>query len=164
MACMHYKENGFTLIELMIAIVVVAILASIAYPSYQEQVRKSRRADALEHLQQLSIAQERYYTKCNAYTSTFGNTNPANCAGLVENANSKLGYYSVAITHPGSASPCDHATGGANPLCVDFTLTATPVAGTSQANDSDCASISLTSAGVRSSLDDGGTASSCWPS
>ena len=158
------KSTGFTLIELMIVVAIAAILAAIAYPAYQSQVRKSRRADALEHLQLLSIAEERYYTMCNAYTAAFNN-DPSACTGLGLGNTSKLGYYTVTITHPTSASPCDSATGGANPPCSDFLLTATPVAGTSQAQDTDCASISLSSTGTRSSQNNGGNPSSaiCWP-
>jgi prepilin-type N-terminal cleavage/methylation domain-containing protein len=42
------NQNGFTLIEVMIVVVIVAILAAIAIPSYQDSIRKTRRADAKE--------------------------------------------------------------------------------------------------------------------
>ena len=68
------KARGFTLIELMIVVVVIAILAAIAYPSYQNQVQKTRRADA--HTALLGAAQtlERCFTRTNSY---------ADCATLV---------------------------------------------------------------------------------
>ncbi|MGN6701858.1 MAG: type IV pilin protein [Burkholderiaceae bacterium] len=59
--------RGFTLIELMIVLAIVAILAAIAYPSYQEQVRKSRRADAQAVLTEAAQWMERYYTQNNNY-------------------------------------------------------------------------------------------------
>jgi type IV pilus assembly protein PilE len=56
-----------TLIELMIVVAIVGILAAIAYPSYQEQVRTSRRADAQAALMQLAQFMERYYTENDCY-------------------------------------------------------------------------------------------------
>ena len=58
---------GFTLIELMIVIAAVAILASIALPSYQEQVRKSRRAQAKSDLVEYAQMAERFFTVNNTY-------------------------------------------------------------------------------------------------
>lgn len=58
---------GFTLIELMIVVAVVAILASIAVPSYQEQIRKSRRAQAKSDMVEYAQMAERYFTVNNTY-------------------------------------------------------------------------------------------------
>jgi len=63
------KINGFTLIELMITVAIIGILSSIAYPSYQDSVYKSRRADAKGALLGLSNAMERHYTETNSYTA-----------------------------------------------------------------------------------------------
>lgn len=59
--------RGFTLIELMITVAVVAILASIAYPSYQEQVRKTHRAQAKADLVEYAQLAERFHTVNNTY-------------------------------------------------------------------------------------------------
>ena len=64
---MKHHVSGFTLIELMIAIAIIAIIASIAYPSYQEQVRSSRRSTAMGDLQSLAQALERYFNANDTY-------------------------------------------------------------------------------------------------
>ena len=58
---------GFTLIELMIVVAIVAILASIAYPSYISSVIKGRRAEGRAALAELMQQQERYMTQNNNY-------------------------------------------------------------------------------------------------
>lgn len=60
-------SRGFTLIELMIVVAVIAILGAIAYPSYQESVRKGRRAEGRAALQEVMQQQERYMTQFNTY-------------------------------------------------------------------------------------------------
>ena len=65
----HRSGAGFTLIELMIVVAVVAILAAIAYPSYQEQVRKSRRAQAKADVVEYMQMAERYFTVNNTYVN-----------------------------------------------------------------------------------------------
>jgi type IV pilus assembly protein PilE len=64
------KIKGFTLIELVIVVAIVAILATIAYPSYQDSVRKSRRADAKGVLMEAAQWMERFYTENNRYDQT----------------------------------------------------------------------------------------------
>ncbi len=59
--------SGFTLIEMMIVVAIVGILAAIAYPSYQQHVRSSRRADAQAALSELAQFMERRFTENNGY-------------------------------------------------------------------------------------------------
>ena len=63
------KSKGFTLMELMIAVAVVGILSAIAYPSYVEQLRKTRRADAKAALLNSAQVLERCYTEYNTYNN-----------------------------------------------------------------------------------------------
>ncbi len=63
------QNHGFTLIELMIVVVIVAVLTAIAFPSYQYEVRKSRRTTARTALLALASREEQYYSLNNNYTS-----------------------------------------------------------------------------------------------
>ena len=62
-------QNGFTLIELLIVIAIVGVLGGIAYPSYQDSMTKSRRADAKAALLELSVFMERLYTTTGCYNA-----------------------------------------------------------------------------------------------
>jgi type IV pilus assembly protein PilE len=115
---MRQTHLGFTLIELMIAVAIIGILASIAYPSYQDSVMKSRREDAKGVLLGLANAMERRFTETNSYV---GATNPA--AGT---------YYTVTISAPTASSyTLSAAPTGAQTTdkCGTLTLTQTGVKG-----------------------------------
>jgi type IV pilus assembly protein PilE len=64
------SQRGFTLIELMIVVATIGVLALIAYPSFQDSVRKSRRADAMAGLMRLQQLQERFRGNAPAYAAT----------------------------------------------------------------------------------------------
>lgn len=120
------NARGFTLIEMVIAVAIVAILAAIAVPSYQESVRKSRRPDGMAALLKLQLAQEKFRANCRFYAenlTTTGNTCGTKSAdsSLKFSDTSEEGFYSIAITA---------ASGNG------YTITADPVG--SQAADSDC--------------------------
>ena len=78
------KSRGFSLIELMIVVVIVAILGSIAYPSYLNQVTQSRRADAQAVLMEAAQFMERFYTENNRYDRDTAGTAVALPAQLQE--------------------------------------------------------------------------------
>lgn len=113
-------QYGFTLIELMIVLAIVAILAAIAYPSYLDSIRLARRADATDGLLTLQSQQEKY----RANNTTFGTL--AQIGGL---AASSDGFYTLTV---------------GNAAATSYTLTATAVAGTTQAADTGCTAMTLT--------------------
>ena len=124
------KTAGFSLIELMVTVGMVAILASIAYPNYVNQVTKTRRTEAMSLLMQDASFMERFYTEngCYRYKGTDGvcgstdDTNPV-LPFLRSPATGSTQYYTLSL---------DAATGSNGST---YTLTATPAAGTPQAND-----------------------------
>lgn len=105
--------RGFTLIELMIAVAIVAILAAVALPSYQSSVRKSRRADAIATMQQLQQAQERFRANNATYSGDIGaaaDKIPIAGAAASTPKTSPDGYYTLELSLPTATSYVIKAT------------------------------------------------------
>lgn len=130
--------RGFTLIELCIVAAVVGILASVAWPSYRENLVRARRADAVAALTRVHIAQERYRAQHGGYAPSLsvltGATSPA----------SPEGHYDIALDAPMGDS---------------VTVAALARAGGAQADDRDCARITLT---LQGGVADHGPNARCW--
>ena len=148
---MHHRTTGFSLIELLIVVVILGILATIAYPSYSQWVTETRRSDAQSALVELAARQERYFSQCNSYTSTLtGSATPTDCT----NANRSGG----GLRYPGSValSPDGHyvlsisAATTACPIASCYEAIADPAAtGASQRQKSD-GKLRILSSGARS--------------
>ncbi len=127
------KVGGFTLIELMIVVVVIAILAAFAVPSWRRYVYRSHRVDGQNLLMQVAQAEERYYTNYNRYplsaTSLGFTTDPAI---------SEHGYYSVALSLPAASSAGQ-----------GYLATATPIG--AQVGDA-CGPLSIDNTGLKQPL------------
>ncbi len=131
---MQVKSKGFTLIEMMIAVLIIGILAAIAWPSYLSSVRKSNRAEAKTELTDVAQRLQRCY-------SVYGKFNDAdNCAVYSELTGSNgyttrgVGFYKITI---GNLS----ATG--------YTLTATAVKSPQTEDVNGCDSMTLTHKGKK---------------
>ena len=111
------SNKGFTLIEVMIVVAIIGILAAVAYPSYQDHVRKSRRAEAQSALMGLAAAMERHFTATNSYTGAGAGGSDTGAPGIYYDKVPKDGgtaYYNLTI---------DSASASA------FVVKATPVNG-----------------------------------
>jgi type IV pilus assembly protein PilE len=137
--------RGFTLIEIMVVVAIVAIIASIALPSYQDSVRKSRRADAVLALQRIQIEQEKFRAECPNYASDVAGTRTCNGLGLALATSSSDGYYNLNLLTVVNAA-------------TQYTATATAVTGTSQASDAGCTVLTLAVNGLTLTR----TPAECW--
>jgi type IV pilus assembly protein PilE len=90
------RSIGFTLLELLITVMVIAVLAAIAYPNYTRQVQKSRRTDAHSLLMRIAAEQERYFTNFNRYTADLTGGPPGGL-GMAQ-VTSENGFYTATAT------------------------------------------------------------------
>ena len=130
---MQSKHLGFTLIELMITVAVVAILAAVAFPSYQEHVRKSRRAEAQSFMMAVASRQQQVLVDTRSYAAT------VSAVGVQVPTNVTQGYTVV----------LDVPVGG-----TTFTLTLTP---TSVQSADACGTLGIDQGGTKSPATSG-----CW--
>ena len=113
---MHKNINkGFTLVELMVAVVIIGILASIVVPSYQDFLRKGRRAAAQAVLMDVAQKQQQYLLDARSYAADLSTLNISVPADVTK-------YYTITLAVGDGAPPT-------------FTATATPNSGTDQASD-----------------------------
>lgn len=133
---------GFSLLELLIAMAIVGILASIALPGYTAAVTRATRNEARLALLRIEHAQERYYVRHLAYASDLGSN------GLAVGTLSEGRRYQLALTLDASGQ--------------SYVATASPVPGGRQALDAVCATFRVDETGRRSATDTRGVASECW--
>jgi type IV pilus assembly protein PilE len=123
------QQHGFTLIELIVVMVIIAILAAVAIPNYTEYVQRGRRQEAKAVLLQIAQWQERLRTQTNSYATatldlppTFRtvNINGAAAYNITVDAGATANLYGLTATRAGvmAADPCG-----------DFTLSSLNVRG-----------------------------------
>lgn len=131
---MRRSNRGFTLIEIMIVIAIIGIVLTISIPSYNEYVKKGRRAEVVSLLSEQAQSLERFYTKNNVYTGITG-------------LSAGNDFYTLTPTITDQT----------------FLLTAARKTGTAMATDK-CGDFTLTNTGVRSmnNATTGLTTKGCW--
>ena len=132
---------GVTLIELLIAVAIMGILASVAYPSYVDYVLRSNRSEPQRELSKLASLQEQYFIDHRTYTTDMTLLGMAASPYITESGN-----YSIAGVIGSSGGIAG----------VTFTLTATAL-GNQASKDSGCATLSINEVGVKTA-----TSTTCW--
>ena len=132
------RARGFTLVELVVVIGIIALLAAIALPSYARYTFRARRADGQQVLHNISLAQERFYSTYNRYT------NDLTKFGYSATPTSEGGFYGVTIVVAADGQ--------------SYTATAAPQSG--QSGDK-CGDLTLTNAGAKGKSGDTSNGS-CW--
>ena len=128
-----YNNRGFTLVELMIVVAIIGILTMIAYPSYQDHVERTRRADSQGALMGLANAMERHFTANNTYKGAADSGSDTGAPAIYPDeapVDGSAKYYNLTIESADATK---------------YTLRATPKNG--QAGDG---ILELTSTGIRS--------------
>ncbi len=154
------KQKAFTLIELMIVVTIVGILASIAVPSYQESVSKSRRADAKGALTGFANAMERHFTE-NSHFCNAGGTGGSNSCGDTDTTNDTGSPSIFSTTSPVNGGTAFYNLTISSASSNSYTLSAAPTG--AQSSDK-CGTLTLTNTGVKniSGADSGITVADCW--
>lgn len=142
---MKKKLRGFTLIELMVTVVIIGVLAAIAYPSYIEQVRKSRRADAKAALLAIAQTMERFYSENNTYLGAAANPSDT---GIVPD------HAPIGRPHADRTYDITFTQRSATGFTVQAARTGV------QTSDTTCGNYTLTSTGVKGVT--AGTVAQCW--
>lgn len=143
------KRRGFSLIELLMVLAILGILVGFAYPSYLDQIKKSRRSDATKALLKAAALQERWFLQHSSYATN-------NQIAYVGGDMSEAGYYKLSIDTP----ECGSGSGGVGDLdsaCLKYTLTAEAIESLSQGSDHQCLTFSLDQAGQKTATTD-----TCW--
>ena len=146
------RPGGFSLIELMVVVAIATILFAVAVPSYLTYIRQSRRTEARTAVLDLAGREERFFSTNGATYSV----TPAQLGYTALPAAIGGGYYQLAVCSPACAPSAVAAP--------SYTVTATPVAGQTQARDTQCASFSVDSTGRQFAVDSTGADATqfCW--
>lgn len=129
------NNKGFTLIEVMIVVAIIGILAAIAYPSYDEYVKRGNRTEGQAFLSDVAARQERYFSQNNAYI-----TDTDDLAKLGVSASSPTGKYTLSLSDDDG-----------------YTLTVE-----NNFNDTKCEDLTLNALGVRDSTGTRSDNNECW--
>jgi type IV pilus assembly protein PilE len=127
------RSAGFTLVELLITLAIIGLISMVAYPSYQNSVLRTNRADGIAAALAVQVAQEKFRANCPFYAQALGNANTcganAGASTVQASSTSPEGYYTISIAS---------STASGN----SYTINATPTG--VQADDTACSPMTIT--------------------
>ena len=138
------RSKGFSLIELVVAVAIVAMLSMIAVPSFMQNVRKSKRTDAQTALTTAGTNLERFFGTNGTYT-----TDTTQLGLLIDDS----------VAYSDDRNYVMTVAAGGTGIGSSYVITATAVTGTSQAEDTGCTVLTVSSLGQRTPNP---TTSKCW--
>jgi type IV pilus assembly protein PilE len=151
---MHKKHKGFTLIELVVAMVIAAILAAIAIPAYSNYVLKARRAEAKSALLDMASLEERLFSTQNTYSITPSDLGYPGAVPFAAPFPIGSGYYNITNMQLTAAIAPVNSTSVGTP--ATYTITASAIG--DQLKDTSCLTFTITSAGLQTSA----PSTTCW--
>ena len=164
------RYSGFTLVELLVVVVIIAVLVTVAYPSYRDHILKAKRAEGRAALLKAGQLLERYYSDRNTYEWGNPGTGAVDVAPLFGLAAGAQVFSSENPTNPGSTGAAGtgdasyrivpQAPTGGCPLNGCFEIRAVQQA---PFVDADCGNLTLTSTGVRCWTTAGVPTTTCTP-
>lgn len=132
------KQKGFTLVEAMVVVAIIGILAAIAFPIYNRESMKNRRTEAISAATRIANELQAYFSDNNfSYTGY----------GISSAVSNNLRWYNAAVV---------------TPTATTYTITVTPLAGSVQADDTDCAAFTLDEKGVKGNTGTETVTARCW--
>lgn len=139
---MRLAQRGFTLIELMITVAIVAILASVAYPSYTQYIVRSQRSAIQSFMYAVANKQEQQLLDARSYAASLATLN-------LSVPTDQAGRYTVTVTADMATTP------------PSYLITATPI-GTQLSADTRCGTLTLNHLGVKTKSGTAAAVSDCW--
>lgn len=140
---MLYVQKGFTLLELMVVLLIIGILAALAYPRYDAQIKRGYRTEGQAFLNEVAARQERYFSQNNSYLIPEDDSDELTGLGLASPALSASNKYQLKIT-------TEDNDGG-------YSLIAQQ-----QFNDSQCGDLTLNGLGIQGRTGTDNSVAECW--
>lgn len=140
---MLYVQKGFTLLELMVVLLIIGVLAALAYPRYDAQIKRGYRTEGQALLNEVAARQERYFSQNNSYLIPEADSDDLGRLGLTSPAKSASNKYQLKIT-------AEESDGGYSLIAQQHF------------NDTQCGDLTLNGLGIQGRTGTDKSVAECW--